>query len=126
MADALNERGALGQGLARCWCSGSTYKQDVDDVRESPALDIIKLLETRGARVAYHDPHVPQATMEHEGFDTPSATLEGVEDFDCVVIATTTATSTTRAWSSGPPSSSTRATPPRTTAAATATRFFRL
>ena len=57
-------------------------------MRESPALDIIELLQNRGAEVAYHDRHVPQATMKHEGLDTPSATLDGVGDFDCVVIAT--------------------------------------
>ena len=67
---------------------GVTYKKDIDDVRESPALDIIKLLENRGARVAYHDKHVAPATMKHEGLDTPAASLDGVEDFDCVVIAT--------------------------------------
>ena len=40
---------------------GVTYKRDVDDVRESPALDILRILESRGARVGYNDPHVPRA-----------------------------------------------------------------
>ncbi len=87
VADALNERGRSVKG-AKILVAGVTYKKDIDDVRESPALDIIKLLENRGARVAYHDTHVPPGTMKHEGLDTPSATLDGVEDFDCVVIAT--------------------------------------
>jgi UDP-N-acetyl-D-glucosamine dehydrogenase len=87
VADALNERGRSVKGAKILVC-GVTYKKDIDDVRESPALDIIKLLETRGARVAYHDKHVSPAHMKHEGFDTPSATLDGIEDFDCVVIAT--------------------------------------
>ena len=38
---------------------GVAYKRDIDDIRESPALDIIRLLEEQGARVSYHDPHVP-------------------------------------------------------------------
>jgi UDP-N-acetyl-D-glucosamine dehydrogenase len=87
VADALNERGRSVKG-SKVLVVGVTYKKDIDDVRESPALDIIKLLENRGARVAYHDRHVPPAAMKHEGFDTPSTTLDGVEDFDCVVIAT--------------------------------------
>jgi UDP-N-acetyl-D-glucosamine dehydrogenase len=87
VADALNDRGRSVKG-SKVLVVGVTYKKDIDDVRESPALDIIKLLENRGARVAYHDRHVSPAMMKHEGFDTPSATLDGVEDFDCVVIAT--------------------------------------
>jgi UDP-N-acetyl-D-glucosamine dehydrogenase len=87
VADALNERGRSVKG-SKILVAGVTYKKDIDDVRESPALDIIKLLENRGARVAYHDKHVPPGMMKHEGFDTPSATLDGIEDFDCVVIAT--------------------------------------
>jgi UDP-N-acetyl-D-glucosamine dehydrogenase len=87
VADALNERGRSVKG-SKVLVAGVTYKKDIDDVRESPALDIIKLLENRGARVAYHDKHVAPGAMKHEGLDTPSATLDGVEDFDCVVIAT--------------------------------------
>jgi UDP-N-acetyl-D-glucosamine dehydrogenase len=87
VADALNERGKAVRG-AKILVAGVTYKKDIDDARESPALDIIKLLENRGARVSYHDKHVPPAVMHHEGLDTPSATLDDVESFDCVVIAT--------------------------------------
>jgi UDP-N-acetyl-D-glucosamine dehydrogenase len=87
IADALNDRGKAVRG-ARILVAGVTYKKDIDDARESPALDIIKLLETRGAKVAYHDKHVPPAHMEHEGLKTPSVSLDEVETFDCVVIAT--------------------------------------
>jgi UDP-N-acetyl-D-glucosamine dehydrogenase len=38
---------------------GVAYKRDIDDIRESPALDIMRLLEEKGAAVVYHDPHVP-------------------------------------------------------------------
>jgi UDP-N-acetyl-D-glucosamine dehydrogenase len=87
VADALNERGRSVKG-SKVLVVGVTYKKDIDDIRESPALDIIKLLENRGARVFYHDKHVTPAGMKHEGLDTPPATLDGVEDFDAVVIAT--------------------------------------
>jgi UDP-N-acetyl-D-glucosamine dehydrogenase len=87
VADALNDRGKAVRG-ARILVAGVTYKKDIDDARESPALDIIKLLETRGAKVAYHDKHVPPAHMEHEGLKTPSVSLDEIEAFDCVVIAT--------------------------------------
>lgn len=66
---------------------GVAYKRDIDDVRESPALDIILLLQRRGARVTYSDPHVP--LIHSDG-----AVLEAQETFtnvaaaDCVVIVT--------------------------------------
>jgi UDP-N-acetyl-D-glucosamine dehydrogenase len=87
VADALNDRGRSVKG-SKVLVVGVTYKKDIDDARESPALDIIKLLENRGARVFYHDKHVSPAHMKHEGLDTPSVSLDGVEDFDAVVIAT--------------------------------------
>jgi UDP-N-acetyl-D-glucosamine dehydrogenase len=67
---------------------GVTYKPDVDDVRESPALEIIRLLEARGARVSFHDPYV--SSLCHEGMETPYAelTAEALSTPDCVVIAT--------------------------------------
>ena len=87
VSDALNDRGKAVRG-SKLLVVGVTYKKDIDDARESPALDIIKLLETRGARVAYHDKHVAQAHLAHEGLKTPSVSLENVEEFDCVVICT--------------------------------------
>ena len=56
--DALNEqRKPVRDSLVLVL--GVAYKKDIDDVRESPALDILELLRQRGARIAYHDPHVP-------------------------------------------------------------------
>ncbi len=67
---------------------GVAYKKNVSDMRESPALDIIHLLEEKGSHVIYHDPHVP--SFHHEGME-----MVGVQDLDtalkmadCVVIAT--------------------------------------
>ncbi len=67
---------------------GVAYKPNVSDMRESPALDIIHLLQERGAMVSYHDPFVPD--LSHEGFDLQSVALtrEGLRTADCVVIVT--------------------------------------
>jgi UDP-N-acetyl-D-glucosamine dehydrogenase len=84
-SDALNDRGKALKGSKILVC-GVTYKKDIDDVRESPALDIIKLFEQRGAEVSYFDRHVD--SLEHEGLKTPAAKLESAGEFDCVVITT--------------------------------------
>jgi UDP-N-acetyl-D-glucosamine dehydrogenase len=64
-----------------------SYKPDVDDVRESPALDLLRLLEQKGARVSYHDPHVPE--LRFEGASHRSVPLrESLVESDCVVIVT--------------------------------------
>lgn len=67
---------------------GVAYKPNVSDMRESPALDIIHLLQGRGAAVSYHDPFVPDLT--HEGFDLQSVALTpaALRAADCVVIVT--------------------------------------
>ncbi len=65
---------------------GVAYKKDIEDVRESPALDIILLLERRGARVTYSDPHVPKLHLN--GADLESQPIEIVAAADCVVIIT--------------------------------------
>jgi UDP-N-acetyl-D-glucosamine dehydrogenase len=57
-ADALNSRGKALHD-ARVLVLGVAYKKDIDDLRESPALDVIRLLQDKGADVAYHDPHCP-------------------------------------------------------------------
>jgi len=65
---------------------GVTYKPDIDDLRESPALDIIKLLSKLGARVSYHDPFVN--SLKPEGLETPCVELtEGyIRSVDCVMV----------------------------------------
>src|SRR5579863_5420448 len=62
------------------------YKRDIDDVRESPALDIIMLLERKGARLTYSDPHVPQLDLDGEILESDSVDL--VASADCTVIVT--------------------------------------
>jgi UDP-N-acetyl-D-glucosamine dehydrogenase len=63
---------------------GVSYKRDIDDVRESPALDIMLLLQRRGALISYTDPHVPDLRLD--GFTIHST--DSFEDADCVVIVT--------------------------------------
>jgi len=66
---------------------GVAYKRNIDDVRESPALDIILLLERRGARITYSDPHVPQLQLDgHQLTAQDAVTLSG--EADCVVVVT--------------------------------------
>ena len=70
---------------------GVAYKRDIDDVRESPALDIIHLLMHRGARVTYSDPHVPCIRFDSEQLFSQDPHGQ-VSDADCVVIVTDHAT----------------------------------
>ncbi len=64
---------------------GIAYKRDVNDLRESPALDIIELLMRRGATITYSDPHIPE--LRHQGQAWTSLPLDQVE-CDCAVIVT--------------------------------------
>ena len=59
VADALNDAGKPMRG-ARILVLGVAYKKDIDDLRESPALDILDLLSKKGAEARYHDPYVPE------------------------------------------------------------------
>jgi UDP-N-acetyl-D-glucosamine dehydrogenase len=67
---------------------GIAYKRDIDDMRESPALDVMRLLEARGAEVVYHDPHVPSFREDgHEAFSVPLTAAE-LKQADAVVVIT--------------------------------------
>jgi len=66
---------------------GVAYKRNIDDVRESPALDIILLLERRGARVTYSDPFVPSVRLDHRELTAEDA-LSMSSSADCVVVVT--------------------------------------
>jgi UDP-N-acetyl-D-glucosamine dehydrogenase len=67
---------------------GVAYKPNVDDMRESPAIDVIHLLQASGAQVSYHDPYI--AAFDHDGLAMQSIEnlIETVADVDCVVITT--------------------------------------
>jgi UDP-N-acetyl-D-glucosamine dehydrogenase len=86
IARVLNDREKSVKG-SRVLVLGVTYKRDVDDVRESPALDILRLLEDRGARISYNDPFVPE--LEWNGTTLRSQDLiPSVKSADVVVIVT--------------------------------------
>lgn len=83
----LNHQGKPVKG-SRIIALGVAYKRDVSDMRESPALSVIKLLQDRGGRVTYHDPHVPEMTMEHGSMASVPLTDEALRLADCVVVLT--------------------------------------
>lgn len=85
--DALNEVGKPVKG-SRVLVLGVAYKKDVSDMRESPALDIIHLLQHKGAHVTYHDPHVPSFHHNSMMMETVSSLDAALHHADCVVIAT--------------------------------------
>jgi UDP-N-acetyl-D-glucosamine dehydrogenase len=87
VAEALNGQGKAVRG-ASVLVLGVAYKRDVEDIRESPALDIIRLLEGQGARVTYFDPHVPRFREDGREFRSVELTPELVAAADCVMIVT--------------------------------------
>jgi len=84
--DALNDRAKPVKG-SHVHVLGVAYKRNIDDVRESPALDVILLLERLGARVTYSDPYVPSIRLDGGSLEaTPGDAC--VAAADCVVIIT--------------------------------------
>jgi UDP-N-acetyl-D-glucosamine dehydrogenase len=87
VAETLNGQGRAVRG-ATVLVLGVAYKPDIDDIRESPALDIIRLLEGQGARVSYADPHVPAFSEDGREFRAVALTPETVAAADCVMVVT--------------------------------------
>jgi UDP-N-acetyl-D-glucosamine dehydrogenase len=86
--DAMNERGMVLKG-SRCLVLGAAYKPDIDDIRESPALDVIGLLQKKGAFVEYHDPYIPTLrTHEDSEMHSVPDLMAAVRQADCVVVTT--------------------------------------
>jgi UDP-N-acetyl-D-glucosamine dehydrogenase len=85
--DALNDRKKAINGSS-VLVLGAAYKPDIDDLRESPALDVIGLLKQKGAEVSYHDPRI--TTIKHDGWTMHSVPdlMQAVRESDCVVIVT--------------------------------------
>ena len=85
--DALNEHRKPLKG-SHVLVLGAAYKPDIADLRESPALDVIGLLEHKGAQVSYHDPYI--ARLQHDDWKKTSVPdlTETLRDVDCVVIIT--------------------------------------
>jgi UDP-N-acetyl-D-glucosamine dehydrogenase len=83
----LNHQGRPVKG-SRILALGVAYKKDVSDVRESPALTVIRLLGSKGAKVSYHDPYVPELITESGSMASTPLTEENLRLADCVVILT--------------------------------------
>ena len=90
IADALNERCKSIKG-SRFLILGIAYKKNIDDMRESPAVELMELLQAKGGEIAYADPYVPVfPKMREHHFDLASIeiTPETIAGFDCIVVAT--------------------------------------
>lgn len=84
--NALNRHGKPVMG-SRVHIAGVAYKRNIDDMRESPALDIILLLRKRGAVISYTDPYVPELKLDSVSL-TSQPLAQSAADSDCVVIVT--------------------------------------
>jgi UDP-N-acetyl-D-glucosamine dehydrogenase len=80
MAKSINGSNILLLGMA--------YKPDIDDVRESPALDVYALLEAKGANVSFHDPYVDEIKFDSRMEATIDLDMDKLKEYDCVVITT--------------------------------------
>jgi UDP-N-acetyl-D-glucosamine dehydrogenase len=87
VSDSLNDRGRALRG-ASVLVMGVTYKADVNDIRESPALEIIEMLARKGAEVSYVDPFTPQLTMNGLKLAAVEPSAEAIAAADCVLILT--------------------------------------
>lgn len=90
VADALNRKGKSVKG-SKILILGLAYKKDIDDVRDSPSLELIELLREKGAEVDYNDPYVPKThkmrRYDLKMFSVP-LTKENLKKYDCVLIST--------------------------------------
>jgi UDP-N-acetyl-D-glucosamine dehydrogenase len=84
---ALNQKGKSLKG-SNVLLLGAAYKKDISDVRESPALDVMRLMGQRGARLSYNDPFVPEVTMNGHSLKSKRLSRRILNKADCVVILT--------------------------------------
>ncbi len=87
VTDALNDRGRAVRGSS-ILVLGVTYKADVNDIRESPALEIVEMLARRGAQVSYADPFTPQLALDGLKLSAVEPSAEVLAAADCVLILT--------------------------------------
>jgi UDP-N-acetyl-D-glucosamine dehydrogenase len=85
--DALNDHQKPLRG-SQVLVLGAAYKPDIDDLRESPAIDVIRLLQQKGANVTYHDPYIPQIHHDDWTISSIKDLSAGIKSADCVVIVT--------------------------------------
>jgi UDP-N-acetyl-D-glucosamine dehydrogenase len=87
IADMLNDRGRSLRG-SRIFAIGVTYKKDLPDLRESPALRVLEKLRQKNALISYHDPCVPVLPWHFGALHSVPLTKESLSEADCVVILT--------------------------------------
>ncbi len=89
LMESMNDLGKTIKG-SNILVLGAAYKPDIDDVRESPSLDVIGLLQKKGADVKYHDPYIPHIHHEHDGWhmDSVMDMMKAVKEADAVLIVT--------------------------------------
>ena len=87
--EAMNDRGKHLKG-SKVLVLGVAYKPDIDDVRESPAMDVIGLMKKKGAIVEYHDPYIPHIHHEYDGWqmDSVKDMMKSVKEAEAVIIIT--------------------------------------
>jgi UDP-N-acetyl-D-glucosamine dehydrogenase len=85
--DGLNKFGKSVNG-SDILVMGVSYKKDIDDVRESPALDIIRLLEQKGAQVDFYDPYVEKIKQNGHFMHRVESLIDNYSKYDCCVITT--------------------------------------
>ncbi len=93
LAEALDRRMGIALSRASVLIVGAAYKKNISDIRESPALTIIEMLQARGARVDFHDPHVPEIPMTREhgklaGLRSVALNPQTIASYDAVMIVT--------------------------------------
>jgi UDP-N-acetyl-D-glucosamine dehydrogenase len=90
LAEALNEHGKPIKG-SKILVLGLAYKKNVDDIRESPSIELIEMLRARGALVDYNDPFVPKTPKQREhnlGMSSRELNEAMLREYDCILIAT--------------------------------------
>jgi UDP-N-acetyl-D-glucosamine dehydrogenase len=87
VTEGLNERKLALKG-AKVLVLGVAYKKDVKDLRESPALEIVEMLDHKGAEVSYYDPYLPFLKIDDIDLTSVKLTKETLKGADCVVIVT--------------------------------------
>lgn len=90
LANALNTEKKPVNG-SKILVLGMAYKKDVDDLRESPSIELIEMLRERGAKVDYNDPYIPRTPKQREhnlGMTSKKLSAKMVQSYDCVLIAT--------------------------------------
>lgn len=85
--EALKHKG-IRLNRSRVLVMGATYKKDIKDLRKSPALDIIRILQKNKTKVAYYDPIIPYLNIMGINLKSIKLNPENIASFDCVVIAT--------------------------------------